>query len=148
MRAPGRRGRDPPPLLCTRQFIVRHDPTIPCVQSEQGPATALPSMATAAIMAMLAGVAIAVWLGREPLLRGVASLWIVSDSVTHTDAIVVLGGNFQVRPLVAADLYQRGLANRILVSQTIHMQQGPVTVSPTDAELNRAALPGQHFIVS
>jgi hypothetical protein len=105
-------------------------------------------MATAAIMAMLAGVAIAVWLGREPLLRGVASLWIVSDSVTYADAIVVLGGNFQVRPLVAADLYQRGLANRILVSQTIHMQQGPVTVSPTDAELNRAALPGQHFIVS
>src|SRR5262245_27458115 len=100
-------------------------------------------------MALLAGVAIAVWLGREPLLRGVASLWIVSDSVTHADAIVVLGGNFQVRPLVvAADLYRRGLANRILVSQTIHMQQGPVTVSPTDAELNRAALPGQHFIVS
>jgi uncharacterized SAM-binding protein YcdF (DUF218 family) len=91
-------------------------------------------------MAMLAGVAIAVWLGREPLLRGVASLWIVSDSVTHADAIVVLGGNFQVRPLVAADLYQRGLANRILISQTIHMQQGPATVSCPDAELNRAAL--------
>jgi uncharacterized SAM-binding protein YcdF (DUF218 family) len=94
----------------------------------------------AAIMAMLAGVAIAVWLGREPLLRGVASLWIVSDSVTHADAIVVLGGNFHVRPRVAADLYQRGLANRILVSKAIHMQQGPVTGSPTDAELNRAAL--------
>lgn len=91
-------------------------------------------------MAMLASVAIAVWLGREPLLRGVASLWIVSDSVTRADAIVVLGGNFQLRPPVAADLYRRGLADRIFVSQTIHMQQGPVTVSPTDAELNRAAL--------
>jgi hypothetical protein len=50
--------------------------------------------------------------------------------------------------LEGADLYRRGLADRILVSQTIHMPQGPVTVSPTDAELNRAALPGQHFIVS
>jgi hypothetical protein len=27
-----------------------------------------------------------------------AVIWIVSDSVTHADAIVVLGGNFQVRP--------------------------------------------------
>jgi hypothetical protein len=88
----------------------------------------------AAIMAMLVSVAIAVWLGREPLLRVVASLWIVSDSVTRADAIVVLGGNFHVRPLVAADLYRRGLADRILVSQTIQ------TVSPTDAKLNRAAL--------
>jgi uncharacterized SAM-binding protein YcdF (DUF218 family) len=89
---------------------------------------------------MLASVAIAAWLGREPLLRGAASLWIVSDPVTRADAIVVLGGNFHVRPLVAADLFGRGLANKILVSQTVDMQQGPVAVSPTDAELSRAAL--------
>jgi uncharacterized SAM-binding protein YcdF (DUF218 family) len=89
---------------------------------------------------MLASVAIAAWLGREPLLRCAASLWIVSDPVTRADAIVILGGNFHERPLVAADLYRRGVANRILVSQTVDVQQASVAVSPTDTELNRAAL--------
>jgi uncharacterized SAM-binding protein YcdF (DUF218 family) len=89
---------------------------------------------------MLASVAIAAWLGREPLLRCAASLWIISDPVTRADAIVILGGNFHVRPLVAADLYRRGLANKILVSQTVDVQQASVAVSPSDTELNRAAL--------
>jgi len=94
----------------------------------------------ATIITMLATVGISAWLGREPLLQGAASLWIVSDPVTRADAIVVLGGNFWVRPLVAADLYGRGLANKILVSQTADVQQTSVTVSPTDTELNRTAL--------
>src|SRR5262249_30375442 len=46
------------------------------------------------------------WLGRESLLQGAADLWIVSDPLTHADAIVVLGGNSQTRPLAAADLYR------------------------------------------
>jgi uncharacterized SAM-binding protein YcdF (DUF218 family) len=68
------------------------------------------------------------WLGRESLLREAANLWIVSDPLTHADAIVVLGGNSHTRPPVAADLYRRGLANRVLVSY------------PSDWQLNRAAL--------
>jgi hypothetical protein len=94
----------------------------------------------ATIITMLAIVAISAWLGREPLLRGAASLWIVSDPVTHADAIVVLGGNYYVRPLLAADLYGRWFANKILLSQTTNVQQTPVTVIPTDTELNRTAL--------
>jgi hypothetical protein len=56
------------------------------------------------------------WLGRESLLQEAADLWIVSDPLTHADAIVVLGGNSQARPLIAADLDRRGLANKVLVS--------------------------------
>jgi uncharacterized SAM-binding protein YcdF (DUF218 family) len=56
------------------------------------------------------------WLGRESMLREAALLWIVSDPLTHADAIVILGGNSQTRPLAAADLYREGLANRVLVS--------------------------------
>ena len=69
------------------------------------------------IIAVLAGFVISIWLGRELLLRGAASLWIISDPITHADAIVVLGGNYQLRPLVAADLYRRGFADKVLVSQ-------------------------------
>jgi uncharacterized SAM-binding protein YcdF (DUF218 family) len=96
-----------------------------------------PLLRPAKIMAMLGIIAITGWLGREPLLRCAAYLWIVSDAVTRADAIVVLGGNSQVRPLMAAEIYRRGLAGKILISQTIDSQQG---ISPTDSELNRAAL--------
>jgi uncharacterized SAM-binding protein YcdF (DUF218 family) len=68
------------------------------------------------------------WLGRESLLQAATDLWIVSDPLTYADAIVVLGGNSQTRPPVAADLYRKGLANRVLVSH------------PSDYQLNRAAL--------
>jgi DUF218 domain-containing protein len=91
-------------------------------------------------MAVLASLVIGGWLGREPLLRGAASLWIVSDPVTRADAIVVLGGNFHVRPLIAADLYRRGLADKVLVSQTAEVEQVAVGASPSDTELSRAAL--------
>ena len=79
--------------------------------------------------------AITAWIAREPLLRGVAWLWIVSDPVTRADAIVILGGNFQLRPPVAAELYQKGLAEKILISQT-----GPSGADLSNTELNRAEL--------
>jgi uncharacterized SAM-binding protein YcdF (DUF218 family) len=68
------------------------------------------------------------WLGRESLLREAAALWVASDPLTHADAIVVLGGNSQTRPPVAADLYRRGVANKVLVSNW------------SDFQLNRVAL--------
>jgi DUF218 domain len=89
---------------------------------------------------VLAGLLICSWLGREALLRGAASLWIVSDPVTRADAIVVLGGNFQNRPVIAADLYRQGLADRILVSQMPGVEQGAVGAGPSDTELNRGEL--------
>jgi len=68
------------------------------------------------------------WLGRESLLQEAANLWIVSDPLTHADAVVVLAGNYQTRPPAAADLYRRGLANKVLVSDW------------SDCQSNRAAL--------
>jgi uncharacterized SAM-binding protein YcdF (DUF218 family) len=91
-------------------------------------------------MVALASLIFGVWLEREPLLRGAASAWIVSDPVTRADAIVVLGGNFRFRPIVAADLYRRGMAAKILVSRTPESYQDRENHIPADAELNRAAL--------
>src|SRR2546429_8326370 len=62
----------------------------------------------------LAAAGLVGWLGRETLLREAAVLWIVSDPLTYADAIVVLGGNSQTRPPVAADLYPRGPAKKVL----------------------------------
>jgi uncharacterized SAM-binding protein YcdF (DUF218 family) len=56
------------------------------------------------------------WLEREPVLRHLAGWWVISDDLTHADAIVVLGGSIDVRPFAAADLYKRGYADKVLVS--------------------------------
>jgi uncharacterized SAM-binding protein YcdF (DUF218 family) len=66
---------------------------------------------------MLASVAAGGWLVREPVLVGAADLWIVSDSITRADAIVVLGGGVETRPYAAAELWRRGFADKILISQ-------------------------------
>ena len=40
-----------------------------------------------------------------------------SDPITRADAIVVLGGALQTRPFLAAEMWRRGLADKILISQ-------------------------------
>ena len=77
---------------------------------------------------ILAVAGLVCWLRRESLLQEAANLWIVSDPLTRADAIVVLGGSYQTRPAAAADLYWRGLADKVLVSHW------------SDWQLNRAAL--------
>jgi uncharacterized SAM-binding protein YcdF (DUF218 family) len=77
---------------------------------------------------ILAVAALVGWLQRESLLQEAANLWIVSDPLTYSDAIVVLGGAYQTRPPAAAELYRRGLANKVLVSH------------PSDYQRDRAAL--------
>ena len=69
------------------------------------------------IALLLVGIGAGVWFERETLLRGIADLWIVSDPVTRGDAVVVLGGGLELRPFAAADLYQKGLVNKVLVAR-------------------------------
>jgi len=92
----------------------------------------------AAILVGLCSIVVFSWLWHQPLLRSIASLSVISDPLTRAYAIVVLGGNFHVRPRIAADLYQRGLAEKILISQTDERE--PSVAAPSDSDLNRAAL--------
>jgi hypothetical protein len=94
----------------------------------------------ATVMLVLVGLGGLAWLGREPLLRGVADLWIVSDAVTHADAVVVLGGGLNDRPFVAADLYQKGLAKKVLVSQVAEDRSEIIGAVQGHTESNRQVL--------
>jgi uncharacterized SAM-binding protein YcdF (DUF218 family) len=87
-------------------------------------------------MFVLASVATGGWLVREPVLLGATDLWIVSDPISRADAIVVLGGGLGTRPFVAAELWQRGLADKILISQAA-LSMGAI---PSHTELNREIL--------
>src|SRR6516165_1832850 len=94
---------------------------------------------------MIIGAAIAAlaigftWQMREAILTDVAAWWVVSDELTHADAIAVLGGDIDVRPFAAADLYKRGLASTILVAN-VQMSRAEELGIPSHTELNREVL--------
>ena len=80
------------------------------------------------------------WFERTFLLQGAADLWIVSDPITPADAVVVLGGGADIRPLVAGDLYAKGLVHKVLLSQVGEDRSAIIGVTPTDTELNLSIL--------
>ena len=89
---------------------------------------------------LLVGLGACAWLARAPLLQGAADFWIVSDEVTRADAVVVLGGQFNVRPLAAADLYHKGLVNRVLISNNEETRAATIGAIQGDTESNRRVL--------
>ena len=80
------------------------------------------------------------WLGREPLLRGAADLWVVSDAVARSDVVAVLGGGLEVRPFAAAELYKKGLATKVIISQVAEERLTKILAIPGHSELNRMLL--------
>src|SRR5262249_46155409 len=92
------------------------------------------------IALVLAGIGAGVWLAREPLLRGAADFWIVSDEVTQADVAAVLGGQIDVRPVRAADLYHKGLIKKILVSNNREGRAAEIGAVQGDTEANRRVL--------
>src|SRR5438128_2473895 len=60
--------------------------------------------------------AVAAWLARVAILQGGAELWIVSESVSSADAVVVLGGGLDVRPFAASRYYRDRLAGKIVIA--------------------------------
>jgi uncharacterized SAM-binding protein YcdF (DUF218 family) len=89
---------------------------------------------------LLAVLVSGVWLERAPLLRGAADLWIVSDPVRRSDVAVVLGGQIEVRPFVAAELYKNGLVTGVLVSQVAEARSAEIGAIPGHSESNRLLL--------
>jgi uncharacterized SAM-binding protein YcdF (DUF218 family) len=88
------------------------------------------------LLALFAG-----WLTRLQILRGAARAWVVSDSIERSDAIAVLGGGLETRPFAAGELYKRGFAKQILISDV--RPPGPTEKQKpiySHAEENRAVL--------
>jgi uncharacterized SAM-binding protein YcdF (DUF218 family) len=89
---------------------------------------------------VLATVVAGGWFLREPVLLAATDLWIVSDPVSRADAIVVLWGGLATRPFVAAELWRRGLADKILISQAPEERAVSMGAMPSHTELNREIL--------
>jgi uncharacterized SAM-binding protein YcdF (DUF218 family) len=80
------------------------------------------------------------WVERAPLLQSMAAAWVVSEDLAHADAVVVLGGDIDVRPFAAAAIYQSGLADAVLVSNTRKGRAERLGLIPAHTELNRDVL--------
>lgn len=95
---------------------------------------------------LLAGVAVAVlvagvlWLAHGPVLTQIGEWWVVSDDLAHADAVVVLGGDLEVRPFAAAALYKAGLAGTVLISDVRMGRAERLGLIPSHTELNRDIL--------
>jgi uncharacterized SAM-binding protein YcdF (DUF218 family) len=76
----------------------------------------------------------------SPCSWGRQTYGIVSDPISRADAIVVVGGGLQIRPFVAAELWQRGLADKILISQAPEERAVSIGAMPSHTELNREIL--------
>jgi hypothetical protein len=92
------------------------------------------------VVLALAGLSAVAWLAREPLLRGLADLWMVSDEVTQADVAVVLGGQIEVRPFAAADLFSRGLVKKVLVSNNGLSRAAAIGAVQGHTQANRSVL--------
>lgn len=116
------------------------------IVSEDGASLALPIRRSSklrrfAIVMLVAGCfCFGAWIERDFLLRGMAQLWIVSDTVTGADAAIVLGGGLDVRPFAAADLYRRGLVKKVLISNVADDALVSIRIVPSHTELNRQVL--------
>ena len=88
--------------------------TLPAATSRSCCAT-LRRAALALLLIMLA-LGVAAWFAREPLLRGAADVWIVSDPAAPADAVAIFGGGIEDRPFAAAAYYRQGLVEKILLS--------------------------------
>lgn len=92
------------------------------------------------VLATLIVVVMFAWAARTPILRESAVLWTVSDPLGPADAIAVLGGGVDLRPFLAADLYKKGLANKILVANVKLSPIEKLGIVPPHADLNREVL--------
>jgi len=92
------------------------------------------------IFLILVSIIAVAWTARDSILRGLAELWVVSDPLDRADAIVVLGGRIDVRPFAAADLYKRGFASRILISNVLRGPVEALQLWPGQTELTRQLL--------
>jgi hypothetical protein len=80
------------------------------------------------------------WFNRVQVLRGAARAWVISDSIAQADAVVVLGGGLETRPFVAGDLYKKGVAKQILVSDVRPGRAVKLRIFSSHTEANRAVL--------
>src|ERR1019366_10538535 len=74
---------------------------------------------------------------RAPLLRGLAEAWIVNEPPVNANAIVVLGGGTETRPLEAARLYRQNYAHKIFIMNVRLSSSAQLGITLPEKDLTR-----------
>jgi hypothetical protein len=82
---------------------------------------------------------------RDSLLEKIAVLWTVSDPTDGADAVVILGGGVEQRFKVAADLYRKGRAKSILISDVLDSSHAVVGAHSSDISSSSLRSTPSHF---
>jgi hypothetical protein len=93
-----------------------------------------------AVAALMTVAGLTAYFSRQTILRGMADIWIVSSEVGPADAVVILGGGLETRPIAAADDYRHGLAKKVLVANIRITQPERLGIVPSSFALTRTAL--------
>ena len=80
------------------------------------------------------------WVIRRPILRGAAHLVTVRDEPRRADAILLLGGDYDVRPEEAARLYTAGLAPQVLLVREKDSPATKLGVVPNTSDASVAVM--------
>jgi uncharacterized SAM-binding protein YcdF (DUF218 family) len=80
------------------------------------------------------------YVSRNPVLTAAARFLDISEPVQATDYVMVLGGNVQIRPFVAAALLNAGLARKALVAKIKGSGDDRDGIVPSEQEMIRAVL--------
>ncbi|HEX2204409.1 MAG TPA: YdcF family protein [Longimicrobium sp.] len=104
--------------------------------------------ALAAVVALV----VAAYLLRAPILTGVARFLSTEDPLRKADIIFVLGGDVDVRPFLAAELYREGWAPRVVLPRSETGRAAAMGVMPhqTDVAANvlrRLGVPDSAVVV-
>jgi uncharacterized SAM-binding protein YcdF (DUF218 family) len=91
-------------------------------------------------MLLLAALLLVLYLARGRLLAAAARLLDVSEPPRAVDAVMILGGSADTRPLVAAALIRAGLARRALVPTGQSAPENEEDLVPPEHELIRGVL--------
>ena len=87
------------------------------------------------VLSSLAAACLLLWLLRAPILTAAARYLSVHDPLRKADAIFVFGGDPDIRPYAAAELYRRGWAPRVLVPGMETGRLASAGLMPTQTEL-------------
>ena len=93
-----------------------------------------------AMIAVVVGLGVAAWLGRDILLRSAAEWWIVSDRLGPADVVAVFGGGIEDRPFAAAAYYREGLVKKIALPDIRSSRAEQLGVLQSHFEANRRVL--------
>jgi len=83
---------------------------------------------------VVCGLLLLVYVQRERILPAAARWLNVGEPPRKTDYVMVLGGDADVRPFVAAAIAKRGFASRVLVAP-INFGPGEAPIGPTNEEI-------------